>query len=102
MIHYILEDRDGKIMQRGQCATQDEIPVLDGLMIRIITEDDPCQPAAAPESYRMSRAMDYPSVGDQVDVMWKLLEQVGVVAMMPEAKEMLARVRAVKDKYPKQ
>lgn len=42
--------------------------------------------------YQIFRAAEYPSIGDQLDALWK-----GGDA----ATEMLARVQAVKDKYPK-
>lgn len=45
-----------------------------------------------PEAYKFQRAVEYPSIGDQLDALWK----GGEVAA-----EMLARVQAVKEKYPK-
>jgi len=45
-----------------------------------------------PDAYKYSRAAEYPSIGDQLDALWK-----GGDA----AAEMLARVQAVKNKYPK-
>lgn len=42
--------------------------------------------------YRDKRVLEYPSIGDQLDALWK-----GGDA----AAEMLAKVQAVKDKYPK-
>lgn len=44
------------------------------------------------EQYRRSRASEYPPIGDQLDALWK-----GGDA----AAEMLAKVQAVKSKYPK-
>jgi hypothetical protein len=43
-------------------------------------------------SYRGKRAAEYPTIGDQLDALWK-----GGDA----AAEMLAKVQAVKAKYPK-
>lgn len=42
--------------------------------------------------YQRARQKEYPAIGDQLDALWK-----GGVA----AEEMLARVQAVKNKYPK-
>jgi hypothetical protein len=42
--------------------------------------------------YRFQRAPEYPSMGDQLDALWK-----GGAA----AEEMAAKIQAVKDKYPK-
>ena len=42
--------------------------------------------------YKKQRAAEYPSIGDQLDALWKGGEA---------AAEMLAKVQAVKNKYPK-
>jgi hypothetical protein len=42
--------------------------------------------------YQLDRASEYPSIGDQLDALWKGGEA---------AAEMLAKVQAVKAKYPK-
>lgn len=48
--------------------------------------------AIAAETARLNRAEEYPSIGDQLDALWKGGE---------DATEMLAKVQAVKAKYPK-
>ncbi len=45
-----------------------------------------------PEAYKYQRAAEYPPIADQLDALWK-----GGDA----AAEMLAKVQAVKNKYPK-
>ena len=45
-----------------------------------------------PDAYKNARVKEYPSIGDQLDALWK-----GGDA----AAEMLAKVQAVKVKYPK-
>ena len=45
-----------------------------------------------PDAYKNARAKEYPTIGDQLDALWK-----GGDA----AAEMLAKVQAVKTKYPK-
>lgn len=45
-----------------------------------------------PNAYKQQRAAEYPTIGDQLDALWK-----GGDA----ATEMLAKVQAVKNKYPK-
>ena len=47
---------------------------------------------AASKEYITKRAAEYPSIGDQLDALWKGGEA---------ATEMLALVQAVKNKYPK-
>lgn len=42
--------------------------------------------------YKINRAQEYPPIGDQLDALWKGGEA---------AAEMLAKVQAVKNKYPK-
>jgi hypothetical protein len=45
-----------------------------------------------PDAYKAKRIAEYPSIGDQLDALWKGGEA---------AAEMLATVQAVKAKYPK-
>jgi hypothetical protein len=45
-----------------------------------------------PDAYKFARVKEYPAIGDQLDALWK-----GGAA----AAEMLAKVQAVKVKYPK-
>jgi hypothetical protein len=45
-----------------------------------------------PDAYKFARVKEYPAIGDQLDALWK-----GGDA----AAEMLAKVQAVKVKYPK-
>lgn len=51
------------------------------------------------EDYRKLRAKEYPAVGDQLDVLWKLL--ASEVHKNPEAKAMHDKILAVKARYPK-
>jgi hypothetical protein len=45
-----------------------------------------------PDAYKFSRVREYPAIGDQLDALWKGGD---------DAAEMLAKVQAVKAKYPK-
>jgi hypothetical protein len=45
-----------------------------------------------PDAYKYARAAEYPAIGDQLDALWK---------GGAEAEAMLAKVQAVKAKYPK-
>jgi len=47
----------------------------------------------ASEAYKQQRASEYPPIGDQLDALWKGGD---------EAAAMLAKVQAVKAKYPKE
>ena len=46
-----------------------------------------------PEAYIFKRLKEYPPIGDQLDALWK---------GGAEAEAMLAKVQAVKNKYPKE
>jgi hypothetical protein len=45
-----------------------------------------------PDAYKYARVREYPSIGDQLDALWK---------GGADAEAMLAKVQAVKIKYPK-
>lgn len=68
--------------------------IVDGIMGEVITVDIEKSEIVKPEipDYYAKRRVEYPSIGDQLDAFWK-----GGDA----ATEMLAKIQAVKDKYPK-
>ena len=53
--------------------------------------------AMAAVVYKEKRAKEYPSVGDQLDAIWKMLEP----AEGTEARAVKDAISAVKEKYPK-
>lgn len=59
---------------------------------QLIAECDRLQAEYDAKEYQRKRAAEYPSIGDQLDALWKGGEA---------AAEMLAKVQAVKTKYPK-
>lgn len=50
--------------------------------------------------YGELRKAAYPPIGDQLDVLWKVLGQ-DPSGLPPEAQALLAKVQAVKAQYPK-
>ncbi len=60
---------------------------------QIKAEMDRLQEVWGSSKYRSQRMSEYPSVGDQLDALFK-------AGLFPE--EMAAKIQAVKDKYPKQ
>ena len=59
---------------------------IDAELVRLQTEYNA-------DEYQRQRKLEYPSIGDQLDALWKGGEA---------AAEMLALVQAVKNKYPKE
>lgn len=55
-------------------------------------EAEALRPKPSEPTYAEKRAIEYPPIGDQLDALWKGGDT---------AAEMLAKVQAVKDKYPK-
>jgi hypothetical protein len=51
--------------------------------------------------HRPLRAAAYPSIGDQLDAIWKMLETLHPVSSSVEAEAMRDRIRAVKVQFPK-
>lgn len=101
MIHYILLDDFGGVVQRGCCPTEEEIPCQPGCTHQVVDEDDQRRPGSGREaSYRDMRRVDYPGVGDQLDAIWKTLDKLGA-PLSPEAELLLQQIMAVKDLYPK-
>lgn len=55
----------------------------------------------AVETVRKSRELEYPSIGDQLDALWKLIKANADKIDLTEAAPLLEAVQAVKDKYLK-
>ena len=72
-------------------SINNEIPFdIDGNSVDI--DETVVQDLIDKNIYKQQRAFEYPSITDQLDALWKGGEA---------AADMLARVQAVKDKYPK-
>ena len=56
-------------------------------------DKDAVEAYVAANAYKAKRAAEYPPIGDQLDALWK---------GGAEAEAMLAKVQAVKAKYPKE
>lgn len=52
------------------------------------------------KDYRIQRMRAYPSVGDQLDVLWKLVSEMDSTNL--QVSSMCANIKAVKAKYPKE
>lgn len=55
------------------------------------------------EDYQQLRRQNYPAVGDQLDALWAIINQLlnkGTVSD-PDAAAIAARIQAVKKKFPK-
>jgi hypothetical protein len=50
-------------------------------------------------SYIQQRAKEYPSIGDQLDCVWKCLATSGI-PMPQDASDMLKKIQDIKAKYP--
>ena len=102
MIHYVVYGSDGVIDQRGFCPCEDDLPIIDGKTVEVVTEDDPRQPTPPPApTYVDYRQMGYPSIGDQLDAIWKVLESTNLINSNPDVKAIYDRVKQVKTTYPK-
>lgn len=53
--------------------------------------------AQAAEDIAFSRRSSYPSIGDQLDMLWHAMDQ----EVIPRVEPFYSEIKAVKDKYPK-
>lgn len=98
MIHYLLFDEAGQIVQRGTCASEELIPPLQGTRAEVIGPDDPRQPyKGPPPNYVDYRRAEYPTPGEQMDMLWHAMNN----GSMPKVEPFYSEIKAVKDKYPK-
>jgi hypothetical protein len=78
-LHFLDDDLFAHLLPAGSVLISD-------------AEAEALRPKPAEPTYAQKRAAEYPAIGDQLDALWK-----GGDA----AAEMLAKVQAVKTKYPK-
>ena len=99
MIHYLLINADGKIEQRGMCDSPDSIPAINGLKGVIIDEGDTSRPddLRGPATYKEIRRMEYPSAGEQLDMLWHAMDD----GTLPRSEPFYSSIKSVKDKNPK-
>lgn len=98
MIHYILTNQDGEVVRRGACSIESEIPEIPGLRTEVVGADDDRRPQPPKPTVSEARAIEYPSIGDQLGAIWKA---IAPLINHPEADAILARIQAVKDSNPK-
>lgn len=99
MIHYLLISGADRVVQRGICPTEAQIPNIDGLRAEVVAPDDPRQPAnePAPKSYQELRQAAYPSMGDQLDMFWHAMNN----GQIPRIEPFYSEIKGVKDQFPK-
>lgn len=90
---------EGVILLPGGCieaelpeSVEGKIARWDGQWVYEDLPEAPMQEALIELTYAEKRAMEYPSIGDQLDALFR-------AGMFPS--EMTAKIQAIKDKYPK-
>jgi hypothetical protein len=98
MIQYILKDATGKVLRRGTRESADLVPSVPGTTVEIVPLDyqPPTQPLYPP-TFENTRKFAYPSVRDQLDMLWHAMDS----GQIPKAQKFYNALKAVKDKYPK-
>lgn len=64
------------------------VDVIDGVCVRTLT---------AVQDYRAQRAAAYPSLGDQLDMLWHAMDDNATARIEPFYSE----IKAIKEQYPK-
>ena len=94
-VNYVIVKKDDEEITRGHTYRYDfdnETVVDCGAYVPDPTEVQRMANEQEAIKYKMQRFNEYPSIGDQLDALWKGGEA---------AADMLAKVQAVKTKYPK-
>lgn len=99
MIHYLLISGVDRVVQRGICPSEAEIPSVPGLRSEVVAPDDPRQPVnePAPKSYQELRQAAYPSMGDQLDMLWHAMNS----GQIPRVEPFYSEIKTVKDTFLK-
>lgn len=107
----VFDPATGRILRSGQCqdhmleaqagdfavieaVANPETQMVDVSSMQVIDKPPVCQEP----HYSLRRVQEYPSIGEQLDVIWKQIRQM---PHCQEAHDMLARIDAVKKANPK-
>lgn len=95
---FYVTNSDGKVVKFGDC-TEDtfDLQAEDG---ETIHNGEPILDDPLPlfdTSYSGSRRREYPSIGNQLDMLWHSMDS----SEIPKAEPFYSEIKAVKDKYPK-
>jgi hypothetical protein len=101
MISYVMLDAAGVVHQHGQCSEAAHLPQVEGMTVEIVEDADSLMVVPPETTYQDFRRMDYPTFGDQLDALWRVMSKTEAFAADPEAKAMFARIQEVKLQYPK-
>ncbi len=100
-IDYVLQD-DGK----GPYIKRWNLPDPKPTQTELVQAEKAYVAKRTATAYKKKRRKEYPPVEDQLDALWKALEAAGLVTEDPAQPEndprgMLAKIKAIKAKYPK-
>lgn len=92
MLKKVIKKVDGKIVTIEQPLTTDEIAEVNAR-----------QAEFAANEYKYNRASEYPDIGDQLDEIWKFINQMRLngTDLPQDTDDMLGKILAVKKKHPK-
>lgn len=111
--------RTGAIIRTGSCQDhmvdrqarqgegvleRDTNPQTDAICLKTLNTIPKPPVAVKPVSYQLQRFQGYPSPGDQLDVIWRLVmfwQESHSLPLTHEAEDMINRIQAVKREFPK-
>lgn len=102
MVPYTVFDVDGHAVRHGMCPQNlvEHQAFGEGETVMEGEHDSMCQHDEPHVRHSFARQAHYPSIGDQLDVLWKIVAAVPAF-QIPEAVAMLERIQAAKDVAPK-
>lgn len=107
MTHFVKLDQQGYVIGRSEgvrpgtdwVAAKTPPPPLGAQRVRYVNERFEVSPASwAPDpTYDLARARQYPSLGDQMDMLWHAMD----ANVMPRIEPFYSQIKAIKDAHPK-
>lgn len=102
MKNYYVLDNNGDVLKSGVCS--DEVFDIQAGEGQTVTEgviEIPRYSAPPPSSYWDLRIASYPSVGQQLDAIWKFIESQDLSTTDPAVTLILNHIKYIKEKFPK-
>lgn len=94
--------RGNKLISVGVCPDGSEaLQAIDGMEYGLGDPPEHIQPEIITPvpAYDEKRLREYPTIGDQLDALWKLLGPTA--PQNSDARDIFSRIQSVKAKYPK-
>ena len=103
VVHYEIVDEAGTVVNYGSCWSGEvnDVAVGEGLSLRVQHDTKPVVHDQVQYGYGAVRSQEYPTVEEQIGVLWKVIANLPAKYLTEEATAMMQKIADVKAQYEK-